>query len=458
MNLSSTGIRGKVLNSVKLSTLDFASQVALRLISTVVLTRLLAPEIYGVFAVMLVYIYLIEMMLDIGIRDLTLTKEDEVDDDFLHTCWTVMILRGLLFALLSAGIGGVIYYLQVQGAFAPDSLYAAPTLPWAIAAVGSVGLIMGVQTPLRFLPERNMEFGRITILKIATNVLGLIITVALAFSLRSIWALVLGYIARAIIEVVLSYFMFPGPRMRLRLHRDHFRLVIGRGKWIAGNSILTACTQSADRLVLGFVMSSATFGFYYLARQLVELVVLFMRTIHKQSGIQVFTYLQKSDLPSFRHKYYGYRLFFDAIAGLSTGGMFVLAPLIIDIIFDDRYRDVAPILQTLIWSVLLTGPLLLRAALEADRRFKETAILGLLSALTLWIGLGIAILVYDSESLAIMFIALHRLPEAMILILYGGERDWVIIWREFLSFAFCIVGIGLGWIVLALWLSVIGPV
>ena len=136
----------------------------------------------------------------------------------------------------------------------------------------------------------------------------------------------------------------------------------------------------------------------------------------------------------------------------------MLAPLLLDIVFDDRYRDVAPIVQTLIWSVLLTGPLLLRAALAADRRFKETAILGLLSALTLWIGMGIAILVYDSESLAVMVIALHRMPEAMVLIIYGGERDWVIIWREFLSFAFCVVGIGLGWIVLALWLSLIGPV
>ena len=458
MSPSTIGFRGKVLNSVKLSTLTFASEVALRLISTVVLTRLLAPEIYGVFAVVMVYMYLLEMMLDIGIRDLVLTKEDEVDDDFLRTCWTVTILRGLIFALLSAGIGGVIYWLQVQGTFAPDSPYAAPILPWAIAAVGSAGLVYGFQTPLRFLPERNMAFGRVTFLHITTNLLGLIITVALAFALRSVWALVLGNIAKAVIEVVLSYFLFPGPRMRLRLHRDHFWLVIGRGKWIAGNSIMTACAQSADRLVLGFVMSSATFGFYFIARQLVEIIMRFLGKIDRQASIQVFTYLKTSDISSFRRNYYRYRLFFDAIAGLSTGGLFVLAPLIVDIVFDDRYRDVAPIVQTLIWSVLLTGPLLLRAALAADRRFKETAILGLLSALTLWIGMGIAILVYDSESLAVMVIALHRMPEAMVLIIYGGERDWVIIWREFLSFAFCVVGIGLGWIVLALWLSLIGPV
>ena len=50
-----------------------------------------------------------------------------------------------------------------------------------------------------------------------------------------------------------------------------------------------------------------------------------------------------------------------------------------------------------------------------------------------------------------MVIALHRMPEAMIITIMGGERNWVIIWREFISFAFCVVGAGLGLGVLALW-------
>jgi O-antigen/teichoic acid export membrane protein len=451
MSDSSIGFRSKVLNSAKMSTLRFASDIVLRLTSTVVLTRLLAPEIYGIFAVVVLYLYLLEMILDIGIRNLVLTKEGEIDDDFLSTCWTVSILRGLLFGLLSAGIGGVIFLLQVQGIFAADSPYAAPVLPWAIAAVGSTGFVFGFQTPLRFLPERDMQFGRNTFMHISANVFGLIVTIALALYLRSVWALVLGYLARAIFEVVLCYYLFPGPPMRLQLRRDYLGLVIGRGKWIAGNSVLTALAQSADRLVLGFVMSSSTFGYYFIARQLVDMVVRFLVAINDQSGVQVFRHLQKSDLAEFRRNYYRYRLFFDAVAGLSTGALFVLAPLAVDIIFDDRYAPVAPIVQTLIWGALLTGPLLLRAALGAERRFKELAQLALLSTITLWAGLGIAIFGFSSESMAITVIALYHLPEAMVLILRGGDRDWVIIWREFLGFAFCLLGILCGWSALWVW-------
>ena len=129
----------------------------------------------------------------------------------------------------------------------------------------------------------------------------------------------------------------------------------------------------------------------------------------------------------------------------------VLAPLIVDILFDDRYGGVAPIVQTLIWAVVLVGPLLLRSAFYAERRFRDMTILSLVSTGTLWVGLCFTIFVLGSVELAIVVIALHRLPEAMICILWGGDRDWVIIWREFLSFAFCGVGAVIGWGLLWLW-------
>ena len=99
----------KVRNAASLTGLRFLSEVGLRLISTVVLTRLLMPETYGVFAIVMTYLYLIEMFSDLGVRTLVLTKEGEVEDGFLRTCWTISILRGLLVlgisGLLAAPVG-----------------------------------------------------------------------------------------------------------------------------------------------------------------------------------------------------------------------------------------------------------------------------------------------------------------------------------------------------------------
>ena len=134
-----SGFRAKIFKSTQLSTLRFLSDVGLRLVSTVVLTRLLAPEIYGIFAVVLLYMYLLELFSDVGLRSLILTKENEVGDGFLRSCWSISILRGLLIALFSVGVAGAISLLQGQGAFAAESPYTAPVLPLAIVlAVAAV--------------------------------------------------------------------------------------------------------------------------------------------------------------------------------------------------------------------------------------------------------------------------------------------------------------------------------
>lgn len=446
-----SGFRAKILSSAKLSSLRFLSEVGLRLISTVVLTRLLDPEVYGVFAVVLVYLYILEMFSDFGIRSLILTKEGEVEDDFLRTCWTVSILRGVLIAVVSFLIAVVIGLLQAQEVFAADNPYSAAELPWALAAIGASAALTGARSPMPFMRERQMEFVRVTLVRVAANVAGLVATIVLAIYLRSIWALVYGAIVRSTLQVALSFLVFHGPRMRLHLSHDHLEIIIERGRWIIGHSILTALTRSADRLVLGFVMSSATFGFYFIARQLVDIVYRFLTSLNGQMGLQVFTHLQKSSKAEFRRNYYRYRFVFDAIAGLSVGGMIVLAPLLVEIVFDDRYRGVAPIVQGLAWGILLTGPLLLRSAFSAERRFREMTLLSIVSAATLWIGLLVAIFVFKSTTGTLYVVALHRLPEAMILILLGGDRDWVIVWREFVSFAFCVIGVLMGWSLLLLW-------
>ena len=454
MTVQDTGLRAKVLSSTKLTTLSYISSIMTRLVSTVILTRLLAPEIYGVFAVVMVYLYVLPMFSDLGVRSLILTKEGEVEDDFLRTCWTVSILRGIVICLLSCGVGGAIAMMQGMEVFAPDSPYAATALPWALAALGVTMIVLGLQSPMLFMQERNMAFGKVVGLNIVVDLIGLFVTIALAFYLRSVWALVIGNATRTVLYSLASFVFFKGPAMGLCLNRAHLSTVIDRGKWIIGHSALTAISQSGDRLILGFVMSSSTFGFYFIARQLVGIVEWFLISLDQRIGLQVFTQLHKSDTAGFRRNYYKFRLFFDIIAGLAAGSLIVLSPLIVEIMFDDRYLEVAPIAQVLVWSVLLVGPLLLRSAFGAERRFKEMTLLSVVSTATLWIGLLSAIFVFDSVQIALMVIALHRLPEAMICTLWGGDRDWVIVWREFIGFVFCGFGVLLGLGLLALWSAV----
>lgn len=438
------------MSSAGYSSLQFMSQIGLRLVSTVVLTRLLTPEIYGVFAIVLLYRYLLEMFSDLGIRSVILTKEGETDATFLRTCWTVSMLRGGIILAVSCLIALVIAALQGIGLFAADNAYAAPVLPYAIAALGGVSLISSLQTTNRYVYERDMLFGRLTIGMLLSNTLGLIATIALAWWLRSVWALVIGAYIQWGTLTVYSYAAFRGPAMRICFDRPSLKIIVARGKWIIGHSTLTALSQAADRLVLGFVMTSSLFGFYYIARQIIDLISGFLTTVHAQMGLQVFTRIMGKGPEDFRTKYYRYRLFFDALAGASAGGLIVLAPLLVDLVFDDRYGQVAPFVQLLIFVLLPIGSLLLREAYSAERKFREMTFLSLISTLTLWAGLLTTVWL-GSVTASLLVIALHRLPETVILWWLSARRGWIIPWREGLVLVFFGLGAGLGWVALTLW-------
>jgi len=444
----STGeMRSRIFSSVKLSSLRFISQIALRLISTIVLTRLLAPDVYGVFAIVLLYRYLLEMFSDLGLRSVVLTKEGETDTLFLQTVWTVSVLRGIVIFAISGLIALVLILLQAGDALPTDSAYVAPVLPLAILALGGVAVLEGLQTVNRFIYERDMQFGYITLNVVLANVVSLIVTVLMAWWLRSVWALVIGAYFQALALAGFGFWAFKGAPMRWCLNPPSVKIVIDRGKWIIGHSILTALSQAADRLVLGFVMNSATFGFYFIARQIVDIGFNFLRTIHSQMGLQVFRHIIDTEPAEFKAKYYKYRLFFDSLAGVGAGAIFVLAQAFVDLIFDDRYSDVGPIVKLLAFILLPVGALFLREAYSAERKFRQMTALSLLSTVTLWVGLLLGVWLHNI-SFAVLVIALHRLPEAAVLWWLSWKRDWLVIWREVLVLGFFGVGTALGWAIL----------
>jgi len=443
--------RQRILSSIKLSSLQFLSRIALRLVSTVVLTRLLAPEVYGVFAVVLVYRYILEMLSDIGLRPVILTREEDLDDRFLQTCWSVGILRGAFILTISGLIGLVIYFLQQTAVVSEGSAYDADALPLAIFALGSVSLIGGFMSTNRFAAERDMKFGHVTIGMIGSNIIGLVITFILAYILRSVWALVFGAVAQTLFLVIHSHLFFKGAPMRLVFDREALGIIIARGKWIIGHSSLTAASQAADRMFLGFATTSATFGFYYIALQVLELVNTFLNSMHWQMGLQAFTHFLKKP-ETFRKNYYRYRLFFDTPAALAAGGLMVLAPTLVDIVFDDRYSDVAPIIQILVLALPLMGPLTIREVYGAERQFREMTLVSLVSVSILWLGLSLAIFVFHSFEAALYLIALHRAAEVVILWIGAARRDWIVWWREALVPVIFAAGMGLGWFAEQGWL------
>src|ERR1700756_2014974 len=99
------------------STFSYGVTSLIRLVSSLILTRLLTPEAYGTFAILLSFYVIIELMSDVGTVGLLIRHPRGGERRFIHTIWSIRLLRCTLnFCLLFLGAPLIAY------------LYHAPTL------------------------------------------------------------------------------------------------------------------------------------------------------------------------------------------------------------------------------------------------------------------------------------------------------------------------------------------
>src|SRR5947209_19821546 len=81
-----TGSSALALNTVAIN--------ALRVVSTVCLTRLLSPNVYGITGVIMSVFYMITMITELGFQPYVVRHERSDEPDFISAVYTIHAIRG----------------------------------------------------------------------------------------------------------------------------------------------------------------------------------------------------------------------------------------------------------------------------------------------------------------------------------------------------------------------------
>ena len=99
-SISGNGMKARALRGSLLTSISFGSENILRLVSNLVLTRILFPEAFGLMVLVQMVFAGASMLSDVGIKSAIVQDKRGDDPVFLNTAWAVQILRGLLIWLL----------------------------------------------------------------------------------------------------------------------------------------------------------------------------------------------------------------------------------------------------------------------------------------------------------------------------------------------------------------------
>lgn len=387
----------------------FAIAQVLRLGGNLILTRLLAPEAFGLMSLVAVLMSGLAMFSDLGIGLSVIQSKKGHDSHFLNTAFTLQFVRGLFVAVATC----ILAYPFAQ-------FYGYPILIPLLQVTSLNAIINGLISTKFWTSNRSLDLGRLTLIELLTQIIGLSVTVAWVSVSPGVWGLVAGGIAGSVTKVLCSHVCLAGLPNRFCWDSSSLREMIHFGRWIFVSTILTFLANQTDRLVFGKQISIEMLGIYANAVVIIGLPVQIILRMGSSVLFPLYSRHVNSGKPL--------REIFDRVrqptvvaGGMSMVWLFGCGPSIVKILYDERYSDGGWMIQSLAlgnWFQLLSAAT--GSAVLASGKPKAIAWcnLGKLIGLVLFIPIGFWIGDFQGALIGIVF------SEAMkYLILAIGVRS-----------------------------------
>lgn len=247
--LRSTNGRG-----ISWTLVGFVASYGIRLASTLVLTRLLAPDVFGLMSLAWVFLTFLSLISDIGTGPSVVRSPRGDDPAFLDTAWSIHAVRGLW-------IGGIVLVI----AWPVSRIYDEPQLFPILCALAVTPMIQGLSTISTATCLRHQKIGMLTFLGAGTQILTTLLNVLFAWWLQSVWGLVIGAILGTVVGLIAGYLVLPPYRPRLRFDRDAMAEIVTFGRWVLLATLFTYFGGQGATAILGLEVPVETLGLITIA-------------------------------------------------------------------------------------------------------------------------------------------------------------------------------------------------
>jgi O-antigen/teichoic acid export membrane protein len=243
-----------------------------------ILARVLTPEDFGQLAVVTLTIFAGMMLTEVSLES-ALIQRHELPSSFLHTAWTLMVLRGTM----------LFFFIQLTAPWIAQ-IFDHPQVE-ALLRIGAVSfLLVSLSTVSMALLLREMRYRSRVLLDSSREIVGGGCAIILALLFENAWALLLGLLVGQAVTLIGSWIVHPyRPRVLLdRVATSHF-WKFGRHLYVSG--VLTyVVTRGAD-LTVGKIIGLGGLGHYQMVFGIAEILTRGLSGTVGQVVLPAYTYL-----------------------------------------------------------------------------------------------------------------------------------------------------------------------
>lgn len=307
--------------------------MGIQFLGIVILSRLLAPEDFGLIAMVAVFMGVGELLRDFGMPTAALQSRTLSNQQASNVFWVTGTLSFAVALTLALATPLIV------------KLYDEPRLTAIIPVLAVVLLLNGLQAQYQVRLARSMRFAALAANTVVARFSGLAVGILGAVVGWGYWALVAQLLTQAIILLIGSGVLTRWLPSLPRRGSDSLQLMRS-GAHFGGAQVLTFAADNVDTLMIGAVWGAAPLGQYNRAFQLFTMPI-----------TAIFSPLTNVVVPTINRAVSEGRSasavllrIQSAVCGLSIWLLLITAataPSLIPLILGDQWSDTIPLIQIL---------------------------------------------------------------------------------------------------------------
>lgn len=242
----------------------FAERCGAQLVAfvvSIVLARMLAPEVYGVVALLTVFTSILQVFVDSGLGNALIQKKDADELDFSTVFYANVVFCGILYTLLFLCAPLIAWF------------YKDSSLTQMIRVLGITVIISGVKNIQQAYVSRNMLFRKFFFATLGGTIAAACVGIAMAVSGYGAWALVVQQVVNVTIDTVILWITVRWrPQGGFSINR--LKSLFSYGWKLLVSYLLDIGYNNIRQLIIGRMYSSADLAYYNRGKQFPNLIVI----------------------------------------------------------------------------------------------------------------------------------------------------------------------------------------
>lgn len=416
-----TSLRARAFRAGSWTLVAHFASLVIRFVGTIILTRIFAPEVFGVLAVIMSVQLVITLLTDIGLRQAVIQSQFGDDPRFLHTAFTLQVARGFFIWAVGGLIAIGLFGIEAHGLIPPDSAYAHPELPSYLFVATFSSVILGFQSMKAVRAARQLDLKFVYLTELFAQCISLIFVISFGWLTKSPWSYILGQLVTSATIVIGSYLVLKGPRDRFGWSRESAKELKRFGKWTFLSSTISALALNGDRLLLGLWLNSQSLGFYSVAYNLVSVPDGVVGRVFGAVSLPTLSEDARNNLARVPAIFSRMRMVTDA-ALLAIGGfLFSAGPSIIHLLYDARYAPAGWILQYLSLGLIFSRYQISQQAYLALGRPDYLTALSVTKLVSLFSFIFLFNFFFGVQG-AVLGVAVHMLPTCLLMLYFNRKH------------------------------------